>query len=190
MAVHAKGGSLPSIHPTAIVEDGAQIGAGTRVWHHVHVRRGAVVGESCVLGKNVFVDEGVSVGDRVKIQNNVSVYHGVTLHDDVFVGPSAVFTNDLLPRAHSQEWTVTPTLVRQGASVGANATIVCGVELGEACMVGAGAVVTRSVRAHQLVVGNPARHLGWVCRCGAVVSRDEAPPASFQCEKCGQGGSR
>jgi acetyltransferase-like isoleucine patch superfamily enzyme len=190
MAVQAKGESVPFVHPTAIVEDGAVIGAGPRVWHHAHVRRGAVVGASCVLGKNVFVDEGVSVGNGVKIQNGVSVYHGVTLEDDVFVGPAAVFTNDYLPRAHSREWTVTPTLVRNGASVGANATIVCGVELGEDSMVGAGSVVTRYVAPHELVVGNPARHLGWVCRCGVVVSRAAEAPASFECDNCGAEESR
>lgn len=168
-------------HPTAIVEEGAEVGEGTRAWHQVHIRAGARVGRGCVLGKNVFVDAGAVVGDRVKIQNNVSVYHGVQLGDDVFVGPSAVFTNDLLPRAHSSDWQVVETRVAAGASIGANATIVCGVSLGEDCMVGAGSVVTRDVAAHELVFGNPARHQGWVCRCGRVVSREAEPPASLDC---------
>lgn len=175
------------VHPTAIVEAGATIGEGTRVWHQAQVRSGARVGRRCVFGKNVFVDAGVVIGDGVKIQNNVSVYHGVTIGDDVFVGPSAVFTNDLRPRAHSSDWKVVETRVESGASVGANATIVCGVVLGENCMVGAGAVVTRDVRPHQLVLGNPARHHGWVCRCGRVLSREAAPPASFLCPECEAG---
>ncbi|HUZ21510.1 MAG TPA: acyltransferase [Acidimicrobiales bacterium] len=173
-----------SIHETAIVEPGARIGTGTHVWHHSHVRDGAVIGRDCTLGKNVFVDATVVIGDRVKVQNNVSVYRGVTLEDEVFVGPSAVFTNDQLPRASSPDWQITPTLVREGASIGANATIVCGSEIGRWAMVGAGSVVTRSVAPHQLVVGVPARPAGWVCRCGAVVSREASRPASFECAGC------
>jgi UDP-2-acetamido-3-amino-2,3-dideoxy-glucuronate N-acetyltransferase len=171
-------------HPSAEIEDGAVIGEGTRVWHHSHVRSGARVGRGCVLGKNVYVDAGAVVGDRVKIQNNVSVYRGVTLGDGVFVGPSAVFTNDLRPRAHSDGWEVVETHVLDGASIGANATILCGTTLGENCMVGAGTVVTRDVRAHELVAGNPARHVGWVCRCGQTVSRGQEAPASFECSRC------
>lgn len=181
--------SRASIHPTATVEDGAVIGAGTRVWHYVHVRSEAVIGASCVLGKDVFVDGGARVGDGVKVQNGVSLYRGVTLEDDVFVGPAAAFTNDLRPRAHSRDWQVTPTVVRRGASIGANATVVCGVELGEDCMVGAGAVVTRTVAPHELVAGNPARRRGWVCRCGEVISRSEQPPASMACASCRTGGA-
>ncbi|MGR6965885.1 acyltransferase [Geodermatophilus sp. URMC 61] len=168
-------------HETAVIEDGAQVGAGTRVWHHAHVRDGAVVGSGCVLGKNVFVDAGAVVGDRCKIQNNVSVYTGVVLGSDVFVGPSAVFTNDLRPRASAGEWTITPTTVHDGASIGANATIVCGTVLGRAAMVAAGAVVTRDVEPHQLVLGNPARPAGWVCECGEVVSRGVTPPEDLRC---------
>lgn len=172
------------IHPTAIVEDGSLVGEDTAVWHHAHVRSGAVIGRSCNLGKNVYIDDGARVGDRVKIQNNVSVYHGVEIGDDVFVGPSAVFTNDLRPRAHAADWRITATRIRSGASIGANATVICGTEIGENAMVAAGSVVTRTVRPHQLVAGNPARHLGWVCRCGAVISREEQPPASLSCEGC------
>lgn len=171
-------------HETAVIEDGATVGDGTRVWHHAHVRGGAVVGRDCVLGKDVYVDTGAIVGDRVKIQNNVPVYQGVTLADDVFVGPCVVFTNDSYPRADSADWTVVPTVVRRGASIGANATIICGVELGERCMVGAGSVVTRSIADHELVVGNPARHLGWVCDCGRVISRQKERPETMSCESC------
>jgi UDP-2-acetamido-3-amino-2,3-dideoxy-glucuronate N-acetyltransferase len=171
-------------HVSAIVEDGASIGSGTKVWHHGHVRSGSRLGADCVLGKNVFIDDGAVVGDRCKIQNNVSVYNGVTIGDDVFVGPAATFTNDLVPRAFNTEWHITKTFVNTGASVGANATIICGTTLGEYSMVAAGATVTRSVAPHQLVAGTPARHLGWVCRCGVVVSRSADAPEDFTCEAC------
>ncbi len=160
------------------------MGEGTRVWHHAHLRVGSVVGRDCTLGKNVFVDGGVRIGDRVSIQNNVSVYAGVTLADDVFVGPSAVFTNDRHPRAHGFAWDLASTHVRRGASIGANATVICPIEIGEWAMIGAGAVVTRDVPAHQLVVGNPARPVGWCCWCGLLVSRDDLRPADAVCE-CG-----
>ena len=177
-------------HDTAIVEPGAQVGDDTRIWHHSHVRAGAVLGTATSLGKNVYIDAGVTIGDRVKIQNNVSVYRGVTIANDVFLGPSCVFTNDRYPRATGEDWEVVPTVVAQGASVGANATIVCGVRLGEWCVVGAGAVVTHDVLPHQLVLGNPARPAGWVCHCGRVVSRNSpTPPASFRCGRCEKGPS-
>lgn len=167
-------GAGVSVHATAVVEDGAKIGSGTSVWHHAHVRAGADVGSHCSLGKNVFVDAGAVVGDRVKVQNNVSVYRGVVLEDDVFVGPSAVFTNDRVPRASSVDWAVAETLVRRGASLGANSTVVAGVSIGEHALVGAGAVVVRDVAAHEVVVGNPATRLGWICRCGETrVGRTE-----------------
>jgi dTDP-4-amino-4,6-dideoxygalactose transaminase/acetyltransferase-like isoleucine patch superfamily enzyme len=172
------------VHPTAIIEPGALIGQGTTIWHHSQVRQGAVIGSVCTLGKNVFVDEGVRIGDRVKIQNNVSVYRGVELADEVFIGPSAVFTNDLRPRAASTDWQLSPTRVARGASVGANATIVCGIEIGEDSMVGAGSVVTASVRPHQIVTGNPARHHGWVCGCGQMLSREQDQPAELRCAGC------
>ena len=171
--------------PTAVVEEGATLGEGTRVWHHAHVRAGAVVGRGCTLGKNVYVDAGAVLGDRVKVQNNVSVYTGVTIEDEVFLGPSCVLTNDLRPRATSTDWQVVPTLVRRGASIGANATIVCGTTVGEWAIVAAGAVVTRDVAPHQLVLGNPAHHHGWVCRRGHVVSRADEPPADpDDCPSC------
>jgi UDP-2-acetamido-3-amino-2,3-dideoxy-glucuronate N-acetyltransferase len=160
------------VHPTAEIETGAQIGAGTKVWHLAHIRSTATVGADCVIGRNVYVDANARVGDRVKIQNNVSVYQGVTLEDEVFVGPCAVFTNDLRPRAQNPDWTITPTVVRHGASIGANATLVCGVEIGEYAMIAAGSVVTRNVEPYQLVAGNPARRKGWVDKSGEVVSRE------------------
>jgi acetyltransferase-like isoleucine patch superfamily enzyme len=148
------------------------------VWRNAHIRSGAIIGSDCNIGANVFVDVGVQIGDRVKIQNNVSVYEGVVLSDDCFVGPAAVFTNDLNPRA-SGDWQITPTLVGVGASIGANATIVCGNDLGDYCLVGAGSVVTRRVADHQLVMGNPARPAGWVDRSGQVISKDAQRPAEL-----------
>lgn len=174
----------PFIHETAVVEAGAQLGPGTRVWHHAHVRRGAVIGAGCNIGKNVYVDQGAVIGNGVKIQNNVSVYEGVTIEDDVFVGPSAVFTNDLHPRANPVEWQITPTLVRRGASIGANATIVCGNTVGTEAMVGSGAVVIGDLEPNELVVGNPARRIGWVCPCGAVSSREHTRPDDVRCDAC------
>ena len=175
------------VHPTAIVEDDVTIGAGTSIWHHCHVRRGAVIGSGCTLGKNVFVDAGVHIGSGVKIQNNVSVYAGVTIDDDVFVGPSAVFTNDLHPRAFAVDWTITPTVVHRGASIGANATIVCGNDIGPLALVGSGAVVTRPVGARELVLGNPARVLAWVCTCGRTVrtANGRPPTPGATCASCG-----
>jgi dTDP-4-amino-4,6-dideoxygalactose transaminase/acetyltransferase-like isoleucine patch superfamily enzyme len=167
-----------------MIESGALVGKGTSIWHHSQVRRGAVIGIGCTLGKNVFVDEDVHIGDRVKIQNNVSVYKGVELADEVFIGPSAVFTNDLAPRAVSPAWQPRATRVARGASVGANATVVCGIEIGAGSMVGAGAVVTASVRPHQVVTGNPARHHGWVCACGEMLSRAQDQPAELRCAGC------
>lgn len=174
----------PNVHETAVVEPGSAIAGGTSVWHHAHVRAGAVVGSRCVLGKNVYVDAGVVIGDDVKVQNNVSVYTGITLEDEVFVGPSAVFTNDRFPRAVNPDWEIVPTVVRRGASIGANATIVCGNEIGRWAVVGAGAVVTRSVPAHALVVGNPAQVAGWACECGRIVARTPEPPADLRCDEC------
>lgn len=171
-------------HETAVVESGAAIGPGTQIWHHSHVRAGATIGSDCTISKNVYVDQGVTIGDRVKIQNNVSVYVGVTIEDGAFIGPSVVFTNDLFPRAGSDHWDVTPTNVRTGASIGANATIVCGVELGPWSLVGAGSVVLRTVEAQEVVAGNPARRIGWVCRCGRGLPKGIEPPATLECVTC------
>lgn len=155
------------IHPTAIIDEGCTIGEGTRIWHFSHVMHGARVGKSCNIGQNVVISPGAIVGDRVKIQNNVSVYTGVTVEDDAFLGPSCVFTNVINPRSFiSRKDEFRPTIVRRGASIGANATIVCGNEIGEYAMVGAGAVVTKDVPSYSLWVGNPARQAGWVSRAG------------------------
>jgi UDP-2-acetamido-3-amino-2,3-dideoxy-glucuronate N-acetyltransferase len=154
-------------HPSSFIDDGAVIGEGTRIWHFSHVMPGAVIGARCNLGQNVVVMGGTRLGDNVKVQNNVSIYEGVTLEDDVFCGPSCVFTNVMNPRSHvSRKHEYRPTLVRRGATIGANATVVCGVTLGEYCFVGAGAVVTTDVPAFALMVGVPARRVGWMCRCG------------------------
>jgi dTDP-4-amino-4,6-dideoxygalactose transaminase/acetyltransferase-like isoleucine patch superfamily enzyme len=168
------------------VEPGATIGDGTRVWRHAHVRAGAVVGKNCTLAARVYVDAGVRIGDRVKIQDNVSVYAGVEIEDDVLVGPAAVFTNDLHPRA-AGDWELVGTRIRRGASIGANATIVCGVEMGEGALVAAGAVVTRDVEPYELVAGNPARRLGWVCPCGRTLAQTDGPhPSPWRCAHCGR----
>jgi acetyltransferase-like isoleucine patch superfamily enzyme len=171
-------------HESAVVEDGATIGTDTRIWNHCQIRGGASIGNGCNLGKNVFIDAEAVIGDRVKIQNNVSVYSGVTLEDEVFVGPSAVFTNDLYPRAVNPTWEITPTLVGRGASIGANATIICGNDIGEFATVGSGSVVVRPVEDHALVVGNPARVVGWVCDCGRVASRGPNRPDQIECDSC------
>jgi UDP-2-acetamido-3-amino-2,3-dideoxy-glucuronate N-acetyltransferase len=154
-------------HETAIVDAGAQVGAGTKIWHWVHVCAGAKIGANCILGQNVFVGNKVVIGNNVRIQNNVSVYDDVTLEDDVFCGPSMVFTNVINPRSHvSRKDEYLKTLVRRGASIGANATVVCGNEIGQYAFIGAGAVVTRSVPGYALVIGSPAKRIGWICQCG------------------------
>ena len=156
-----------SIHESAYVDDGAKIGEGTKIWHFCHVMPGAVIGKHCSLGQNVVVMGGTKIGNNVKIQNNVSIYEGVEIEDDVFCGPSMVFTNVVNPRSQvSRKHEYQRTLVRRGASIGANATIVCGVTLGEYCFIGAGAVVTKDVPAHALMVGVPASIAGWMCECG------------------------
>jgi UDP-2-acetamido-3-amino-2,3-dideoxy-glucuronate N-acetyltransferase len=170
------------VHESAYVDEGATIGAGTRVWHFCHVLGGAVIGERCSLGQNVVVMNGTRVGNNVKVQNNVSIYEGVELEDDVFCGPSMVFTNVLNPRAHvSRRHEFRKTLVRRGATIGANATIVCGTTLGEYAFVGAGAVVADDVQDYALMVGVPARRIGWMCQCG------ERLPDSGEgtCASCG-----
>jgi UDP-2-acetamido-3-amino-2,3-dideoxy-glucuronate N-acetyltransferase len=155
------------VHESAYVDDGARVGAGTKIWHFCHVMGGAQIGERCSLGQNVVVMNGTRIGDNVKVQNNVSIYEGVELEDDVFCGPSMVFTNVMNPRSHvSRKHEYRRTLVKRGASIGANATVVCGATLGEFCFVGAGAVVTSDVAPYALVVGVPARRLGWMCQCG------------------------
>ena len=159
------------VHETAIVDDGAQIGDDTRIWHWVHVCGKAVIGKQCSLGQNVFVGNRVEIGNNVKIQNNVSVYDNVTLEDDVFCGPSMVFTNVYNPRsAISRKGEYKTTIVRQGATLGANATIVCGHTIGAYAFIGAGAVVNKDVKSHALMVGVPARQVGWMSRYGEQLS--------------------
>ncbi len=175
--------TAPFIHESAYVDDGAQVGAGSKIWHFCHVMSGAVIGERSSLGQNVVVMNGTKIGNNVKIQNNVSIYEGVELEDDVFCGPSMVFTNVINPRsAVSRKDEYRRTLVRRGASIGANATIVCGVTLGAYCFVGAGAVVTKDVPDYALVVGVPAQVVGAVCACGVRLANGDG---ELTCATCG-----
>jgi UDP-2-acetamido-3-amino-2,3-dideoxy-glucuronate N-acetyltransferase len=161
------------VHESAYVDEGCTLGAGTKVWHFSHLMRGCKVGENCNIGQNVFIAEGVTLGRGCKVQNNVSIYAGVTCEDEVFLGPSMVFTNVLNPRAAvSRKDEYRPTLLKKGTTVGANATIVCGHTLGEYCMIGAGAVVTKDVPAYALMAGVPAQQIGWVSRHGERLSFD------------------
>jgi len=167
---HAMERAAPYIHPTAIVEPNAHVGADTSIWHWVHVMPNAHIGERCSIGQGCFIGN-VRIGNGCRIQNHVSIYDGVTLEDDVFLGPSCVFTNVKHPRAQvSRKHAYAQTRLGRGATVGANATIVCGVAIGEYAMIGAGAVVTHEVAAHAIVVGTPARRIGWACRCGESLS--------------------
>ena len=172
-------------HESSYVDDGAVIGAGTKIWHFAHVMPGAVIGARCSLGQNVVVMPGTRIGDNVKIQNNVSIYEGVELENDVFCGPSCVFTNVMNPRSHvSRKHEYQRTLVKRGGSIGANATIVCGVTLGEYAFIGAGAVVTADVPPYGLMVGVPARRVGWMCQCG---ERLHVAASRAGCAACGAG---
>lgn len=175
------------VHESAIIDDGAQIGEGTRIWHWVHVCGGAVIGRNCSLGQNVFVGNRVRIGDRVKIQNNVSVYDNVTLEDDVFCGPSMVFTNVYNPRAAvERKHEYRNTLVRQGATLGANCTIVCGVTIGRYAFVGAGSVVNRDVPDFALMVGVPARQVGWMSRHGVRLDLPLTGDGAATCPETGE----
>ncbi|MCB0965224.1 MAG: N-acetyltransferase [Ilumatobacter sp.] len=178
------------MHPSATVEEGADVGEGTKIWANVQIRRGARIGRECVFGRNSFVDVDVTVGDRVKVQNNASLYEGVTLETGVFIGPHVVFTNDLVPRAinpdgtlkNTDDWVLGRTIVRRGAALGACTVVVTGVEIGEWAMVGSGAVVTRDVPAHALAVGNPARVIGYVSASGQRFDTAEAAAAATSVE--------
>jgi UDP-2-acetamido-3-amino-2,3-dideoxy-glucuronate N-acetyltransferase len=172
-------------HESAVVDAGAVIGEGTKIWHFTHVSAGARIGHRCVIGQGVYVAPTAVIGDDVKIQNNVSVYDGVTIEAHAFIGPSAVFTNVVNPRAEiARKDEYRPTRVRQGATIGANATIVCGHELGAYSFVGAGAVVTANVPAYALVFGVPARQIGWMCRCGVRLTVEHG---AGYCSSCGRG---
>lgn len=160
-------------HDTAIIDEGASIGEKTRIWHWTHVSSGATIGKNCVLGQNVFIGGKVSIGNNVKIQNNVSVYDRVELEDDVFCGPSMVFTNVINPRAHiERKEEYKTTRIKKGATLGANCTIICGRTIGEYAMIGAGAVVTKDVKAFALMAGVPARQIGWVSHAGEILGKD------------------
>ena len=182
----------PFVHPTAVVDAGAVLGAGCKVWHFCHVMPGARVGAGAVLGQNVYVGGAAIVGARCKIANNVSLYDAVDLQDDVFVGPSVVFTNVKTPRAFvSRKHAYQATVVERGASIGANATIVCGHRLGAYCFIGAGAVVTSDVPPYALYTGVPARWRGWVCQCGVTLPDSEERAAEdLRCGECGLGYAR
>ncbi|WP_034551194.1 acyltransferase [Helicobacter rodentium] len=158
------------IHSTANVAKEAKIGEGTKVWQNVQIREFANIGEKCIISKDVYIAENVSIGARCKIQNSVSIFQGVTLEDDVFVGPNVAFTNDKIPRAFNENWEITPTFVKKGASIGANATIVCGVTIGKYAMVAAGSVVTKDVEDYSLVMGNPAKHYSYIDKMGNKVN--------------------
>lgn len=170
------------VHESSFVDEDVEIGAGTKIWHFCHIQKGARIGAHCSLGQNVNVSNHVKIGNGVKIQNNVSLYEGVTLEDYVFCGPSCVFTNDLTPRARYPKGSAgyKRTLVREGASIGANATVVCGHTIGKWALIGAGAVVTSDVPAHALMLGVPAKRKGWACECGELLKEQ------LSCEKCGR----
>ncbi|MGH7531951.1 MAG: acyltransferase [Gemmatimonadales bacterium] len=171
------------VHESSYVDDGAVVGKGSKIWHFCHVMAGAVIGERCNLGQNVVVMSGTRLGNNVKVQNNVSIYQGVILEDDTFCGPSCVFTNVMNPRSHvSRRDQYRTTLVKRGTSIGANATIICGVTLGEYSFIGAGAVIHRDVPAYALMVGVPARRVGWMCQCGERLTLDNG---QAECAACG-----
>lgn len=184
------------IHPTAEVSDKASIGEGTSIWNHVQVREGVTLGRNCILSKGVYIDAGVQIGDNVKIQNYVSVYHGVTLESGVFVGPHVCFTNDMNPRGvnpdgtlkSADDWELSETRIKEGAGLGANSTIRCGITIGKWALVGAGSVVTRDVPDHGLVYGNPARLRGFVCACGQRVQKksESGGKVLAACPACGR----
>ncbi len=176
-------------HDSACIDEGAIVGAGTRIWHFSHIMPGAVIGEGCNIGQNVVVSPGCTVGSNVKIQNNVSIYTGVVIEDDVFCGPSMVFTNVINPRSHIERKSeYKDTLVKRGASIGANSTIVCGTTLGQYCFIGAGAVVTKDVPDFALIVGNPGRLKGYVCYCGEKLPLEESSDTrkTAVCAACGR----
>lgn len=170
------------VHESSYIDDNVEIGEGSKIWYFCHIQKGAKIGKQCSLGQNVNISNNVKIGDRVKIQNNVAVYEGVEIEDDVFCGPSCVFTNDLTPRAKYPKGheNYRKTVIKKGASIGANATIVCGHTIGEWALIGAGAVVSSDVPAHALMLGVPAKKKGWVCECGEILKN------GFHCEHCGR----
>jgi UDP-2-acetamido-3-amino-2,3-dideoxy-glucuronate N-acetyltransferase len=176
-------------HPTAEISPKAKVGKGTRIWNQTGVREEAEIGQDCNIGRNIYIDVGVKIGNRVKVENGVSIYRGVTIEDGVFLAPNVTFTNDMFPRGFSDKWEAVPTLVGRGATVGANATVVCGVVIGEYAYVGAGAVVTRDVPPHGLAFGNPARLHGFVCQCARPLKEiveERKPTVVLRCSHCQQ----
>jgi acetyltransferase-like isoleucine patch superfamily enzyme len=182
------------IHPSADLEVDVEVGPESMVWHRAQIRTKARIGASCIIGRDAFIDTGVVVGDKVKVQNGALVYHGVTVDEEVFIGPGAILTNDRLPRAtgrdgtlaRSDDWELTPTHLGRGCSIGAGAIVVAGCDVGPFAMVGAGAVVTRAVTPHALVVGNPARPIGWVCVCGERIREADDGDGGSTCARCGR----
>ena len=165
-------------HDTAIISDTAKVGRDTKIWVNCQIREGVRIGQKCIIGKDTYIDENVVIGNEVKIQNGVSIYHGVIIKDKVFIGPNVTFSNDLYPRAFNNEWKVYDTIVEEGASVGANSTIICGHTIGTYAMIGAGSVVAKDIPPHALVMGNPAQIKGYVCKCGNKL-------VNSICDKCG-----
>ena len=174
------------IHDTAEVSKGANIGDGSKIWNHCQIRENSIIGKNCVIGKGVYIDQNVVIGNNVKIQNYVSVYKGVTIEDDVLLAPNCTFTNDLYPRAFIEDWNITPTLIKKGASIGANSTILCGITIGEFSMIGIGSTVTSDTLPYSLMIGNPARLKNFICRCGAELKKNKSEDyqINFTCTKC------
>ncbi len=172
------------IHHSSYVDEGAKIGESTKIWHFSHIMSSAIIGTNCIIGQNVFVGANVIIGNNVKIQNNVSVYDGVIIEDDVFLGPSMVFTNVLNPRSFiERKAAFEKTIIKKGATIGANATILCGNNLGNYCLIGAGATVTKTVKNHALIIGVPGVQKAWVCECGSVLIKNSR---SYDCTECGR----
>ena len=176
------------IHPTAIVDKTANVGDGTKVWHFAHVREKAEIGKGCVLGHSVYVGEGVKIGNGVKLENRATIYRGARIEDKVFVGPHVTFINDPYPRSFSTDWKIVPTLVREGASIGAGAVVMCGVTIGEYAMIGAGSVVTKDIPSCAIAFGNPARIRGFACKCGSKLIKEEERRrfVLMKCSRCGE----
>ena len=173
-------------HETAEISSRATIGENTKIWHYVQIREGSVVGKNCTISKSVYIDKNVKIGNNVKIQNGVSLYDGVVVEDDVLLGPHCSFTNDLYPRAFNEDWQISTTTIRRGAAIGSNATILCGITIGEYCMVGAGAVVVENTLPYSLMVGNPARLKNFVCSCGdeLILHQMNGGRYTYLCRKC------
>ena len=177
-------GKVYFVHPTAVVDEGVEIGKGTKIWHFTHIMSGVRMGENCIIGQNVFIGSGAILGNHIKVQNNVSIYDGVILEDDVFCGPSMVFTNVFNPRSFiSRKKEFRKTLVRRGATLGANVTIVCGNSIGQYAFIGAGSVVTKDVPDYALVYGNPGRVRGWVCQCAQEIAFRSGKAVCKACRK-------